>query len=115
MRAARAAKREQRLAEDARTAERREALDRPVGSSPDAPTATAARASDTTAAPDHTVCEAIVDALRTELVNLEERYDDLVLARWILSRKYEQALGRMRSHDPTVFVWLVEHLAERER
>ena len=64
---------------------------------------------------DHTDCEATIRALRTELVNLEERYDDLVLSRWMLSRKYEHALGRMRSHDPAGIVWLVEHLADWER
>jgi hypothetical protein len=64
---------------------------------------------------DHEDCEATIRALRTELLNLEERYDDLVLSRWMLSRKYEHALGRMRSHDPAGIVWLVECLAEWER
>ena len=64
---------------------------------------------------DHTDCEATIGALRRELVDLEERYDDLVLSRWMLSRKYEHALGRMRSHDPAGIVWLVERLAEWER
>lgn len=64
---------------------------------------------------DHTDCEATSGALRRELVDLEERYDDLVLSRWMLSRKYEHALGRMRSHDPAGTVWLVERLAEWER
>jgi hypothetical protein len=64
---------------------------------------------------DHEDCEATIRVLRTELVNLEERYDDLVLSRWMLSRKYEHALGRMRSHDPAGIVWLVESLAEWER
>lgn len=66
-------------------------------------------------AADHPDCEATICALRTELVDLEERYDDLVLSRWILSRKYEHALGRMRTHDPAGIVWLVERLAEWER
>jgi hypothetical protein len=64
---------------------------------------------------DHKDCEATIAALRTELVDLEERYDDLVLRRWILSQKYECALGRMRSHDPAGIVWLVGRLAEWER
>ncbi len=53
--------------------------------------------------------------MRRELVDLEERYDDLVMSRWMLSRKYEHALGRMRSHDPAGITWLVERLAEWER
>ncbi|MFP5487627.1 MAG: hypothetical protein ACLGHQ_04905 [Acidimicrobiia bacterium] len=60
-------------------------------------------------------CEATIGALRRALVDLEERYDDLVLSRWMLSRKYEHALGRMRTHDPAGIVWLVERLAEWER
>ncbi len=54
---------------------------------------------------DHASCEATIGELRTMLVDLEERYDDLVLRRWIISQKYEHALGRMRSHDPPGIVW----------
>lgn len=64
---------------------------------------------------DHTDCEATIGALRRELVDLEERYDDLVLSRWMLSRKYEHALGRIGTHDPAGIVWLIERLAEWER
>jgi hypothetical protein len=64
---------------------------------------------------DHKDCQATIRALRTELVNLEERHDDLVLSRWILGQEYELALGRMRSHDPAGIVWLVERLADWER
>jgi hypothetical protein len=64
---------------------------------------------------DHSSCEVTIGALRRELVDLEERYDDLVLRRWVLSRKYELALGRMRAHDPAGIIWLVERLAEWER
>ena len=64
---------------------------------------------------DHTDCDETIGALRRELIDLEERYDDLVLSRWVLSRKYEHALGRMRSHDPAGIVWLVERLADWER
>lgn len=53
--------------------------------------------------------------MRTELVDLGERYDDLVLSRWILAQRYECALGRMNLHDPAGIVWLVEQLAEWER
>lgn len=64
---------------------------------------------------DHADCEATIGALRRQLVDLEARYDDLVLSRWILAQKYEQALGRMRSHDPAGIARLVERLAEWER
>lgn len=86
---------------------------------PDSSVASASQPSAFSVAPepvaDHTDCEAIIRALRTELVDLEERYDDLVMSRWMLSRKYEHALGRMRSHDPAGIVWLVERLADWER
>ena len=59
---------------------------------------------------DHKDCQATIRALRTELVNLEERHDDLVLSRWILGQEYELALGRMRSHDPAGIVWLSDGL-----
>lgn len=64
---------------------------------------------------DHADCDVTIGELRAQLVDLEERYDDLVLSRWMLSRKYEHALGRMRSHDPAGIVWLVEQLAGWER
>ena len=64
---------------------------------------------------DHRGCGATIAALRREPVDPEERYDDLVLSRWMLSRKYEHALGRMRSRDPAGINWLVERLAEWER
>lgn len=64
---------------------------------------------------DHSDCDATISVLRVELFRVEERYDDLVLSRWILAQKYERALGRMRTHDPHGINWLVEQLAEWER
>lgn len=64
---------------------------------------------------DHADCDATISVLRGELARLNERYDDLVLSRWILAQKYERALGRMRTHDPHGIHWLVEQLAEWER
>ena len=70
----------------------------------DSPGASAGTPSAPVVAPDpvagHTDCEATIRALRRALVDLEERCDDLVLSRWMLTQKYEHALGRMRSHDP---------------
>ena len=64
---------------------------------------------------DHSDCDATISVLRAELFRVEERYDDLVLSRWILAQKYERALGRMRTHDPHGMNRLVEQLAEWER
>ncbi len=122
MRATRAAQRAEREAaspqegKDSRDADRRwgEApvpVVSPVASTKQPPASVVAREP----IADHTECEATIGALRRELVDLEERYDDLVLSRWMVSRKYEHALGRMRSHDPAGIVWLVEHLADWER
>ena len=122
MRATRAAKRAEREAvagraakvprdADARSAEAHVLADSPVSSSNQPPASAVAPKQ----VADHSACETIIGALRRELVDLEERYDDLVLSRWMLSRKYEHALGRMRSHDPAGIVWLVEHLADWER
>ena len=122
MRASRATQRAERetasrqAEKDSRDADRRRGEEpAPVGS----PVASASQPPASTVAPapvaDHTDCEVTIGALRRALVDLEERYDDLVLSRWMLSRKYECALGRMRTHDPAGIVWLVEHLAEWER
>lgn len=122
MRATRAAQRAERDAASQRATTRSHGADGRGGAAPDpAVLAVAARSqpqpSAVLSAPvaDHTECEATIGALRRELLNLTERYDDLVLSRWMLSRKYEHALGRMRSHDPAGIVWLVERLAEWER
>ena len=122
MRATRAAKRAAREAaspqeeKDARDADRRwgavpVAVVPPAGSASKPPVSAVAPEPVT----GHTECEEAIGALRRELVDLEERYDDLVLSRWMLSRIFEHALGRMRSHDPAGIVWLVERLADWER
>ncbi len=64
---------------------------------------------------DHSDCDATISVLRAELFRVDERYNDLVLSRWILAQKYERALGRMRTHDPHGINWLVEQLVEWER
>jgi len=122
MRAARAAQRAEREAASQRATKGSRAADgRGVG----APMPVVSPADAASQAPwpevinepvaDHTDCEGIIAALRVELVDLEERYDDLVLSRWILAQKYERALGRMNLHDPAGIAWLVEQLAEWER
>ncbi|WP_133868298.1 hypothetical protein [Ilumatobacter fluminis] len=122
MRASRAAQRAEREAASRRAEKDTHDADRRSGKASVAvvsPVASASQLRASVVAPesvaDHKDCEATIGALRRELVDLEERYDDLVLSRWMLSRKYEHALGRMRSHDPAGIVWLVEHLAEWER
>jgi hypothetical protein len=125
MRATRAAQRAQREAASRQAGKGSCDTDRRRGEVPvpfDSPVASANQPPASAVAPepiaDHKACEAAIRALRSELVNLEERYDDLVLSRWIISRKcrkFEHALGKMRSHDPAGIVWLVERLAEWER
>lgn len=122
MRAVRAAQRAERDAALQRAKKVSRSADGQGGDAPMPvvpPVASASQTSASAIAPervaDQTECKATIGALRAELVDLEERYDDLVLSRWMLSRKYECALGRMRSHDPAGIVWLVEHLAEWER
>jgi hypothetical protein len=121
MRATRAAQRAEQEAaspqegKDSRDTDRRRRTPMPVVS-PVAPTSQPpAFAVAPEQVADRTDCEATIGSLCRELVDLEERYDDLVLSRWMLSRKYEHALGRMRSHDPAGIAWRVEHLADWER
>jgi hypothetical protein len=118
MRATRAAQRAEREAAAERAKKRSHGADGRGGDVP-TPVAAASQTAPSAVIPepaaDHADCEAAIGALRRELVDLEERYDDLVLSRWMLSRKYEHALGRMRLHDPADIVWLVERLAEWER
>jgi hypothetical protein len=121
MRAARAARRAEREAASSQEEKDSRDADRRWGETPMpvvSPVASAGHPPASAVVPeplaDHTGCATTIAALRRELVDLEERYDDLELSRWMLSRKYEHALGRMRSHDPASIVWLVERLADRE-
>ena len=123
MRATRAAQRAEREAASQRTTRRSsgaggrddEDESTPIGARAAAaiPTPPTAVAPERVA--DHSDCDATISVLRAELARLDERYDDLVLSRWILAQKYERALGRMRTHDPHGINWLVEQLAEWER
>ena len=122
MRATRAVQRAEREAASQRAQEGSRRADGPGGDVPMPVVSRVVAASQTPpaavvpeTAAEHVDCEMIIGALRTELADLEERYDDLVLSRWILSQKYECALGRLRSHDPAGIAWLVERLAEWER
>ena len=122
MRATRAAQRAEREAASERATRRssgtrsrdddgRMSIDAPlVAAVPMPPTAVASERVD-----DHSDCDATFSVLRAELAQLDERYNDLLLSRWILAQKYERALGRMRTHDPDGINWLVEQLAEWER
>lgn len=119
LRATRAAQRAERVAASRRAEKGSGDADRRRGEAPVPvvlPVASASQPPASAVAPepraDHTECGATIDELRTALVDLEERYDDLVLSRWILAQKHECALGRMRSHDPAGIAWLVEQLAD---
>ena len=121
MRAARAAKREERLAEEAPQAERREVRAERARSSPTSetrvesrpvPNPVEAQVAPTT---EHADCQTVIRALRDELAWRYELYDDLALSRWILEQKYERALSRMRSHDPDGIAWLEDRLGDWER
>lgn len=92
MRVTRAAKRAEREAAALRAENGSRSADRRRGeaSAPvESSVASASQAPASAVAPDpvadHTNCEAAIRALRSALVNLEERYDDLVLRRWIIS------------------------------
>jgi hypothetical protein len=119
MRATRAAKSAERE-ETARRAEQDSRdTDRWSGEAParaDSPVASASRPPASAAAPEsiaeHTDCEATVGALRRELLDLEERYDDLVLSGWILTRSTNaHSAGCARTIRPASFGWSSDSLS----
>lgn len=121
MRAARAAKREKRLAEEARQAERRSLEAERDRSSPTNETSIESRPglNPIEAQPgprtEHAECQMVIRTLRDELAWRYELYDDLALRQWVLERKYERALSRLRSHDSDGIAWLEEQLGAWER
>ena len=119
MRAARAAKREKRVADEerreAKRAERERASREQFASSPTAKPATAAaqKTGNTWLAVPAT-CEANIRKLRDELRQLEDEYDDSVYDRWILEHQYRMAVARMQEHDPDGIAWLDEQVRRWE-
>ena len=120
MRAARAAKREKRVADEdrreARRAERERASHEQFSSSPNAKPATTAAAPKTgnTWMAVHATCEANIVKLRDEVRELEDEYDDSVYDRWILEHQYRMAVARMQEHDPGGIAWLDEQVRRWE-
>lgn len=114
MRAARAATRAKRLADEERrgvkSAEQERASREQCASSPIAKLVPAAGAPKTgnTWMAVHGTCEANILKLRGELRELEDEYDDSVYDRWILEHQYRRAVARMREHDPDGIAWLDE-------
>lgn len=116
MRAARAAKREERRVAEERRAARREQQERRTrekhSTAPNSEPITARPAS---SVPDGDVGDDIsnqaeVDKLRAEVRRLEDEYDDVVYDRWIHETQYRMAVHRMRQHDPEGLVWLDDQL-----
>lgn len=113
MRAARAAKRSKKLAEEQRRAaenandqtaqlQRRTVEPDSAASSTEVP----AVKSGNTGMAIHATCEATILELRAEVRKLEDEYDDSVYDRWILEHRYRMAIARMREHDPDGVEWL---------
>jgi len=120
MRAARAAKREKRLAGEERREVKREEKERATreqfASSPNAKPVPAAGAPKTgnTWKAVHATCEANIVKLRDEVRQLEAEYDDSVYDRWILEHQYRMAVTRMQEHDPDGVAWLDEQVRRWE-
>ncbi len=121
MRAARAAKRAEREAEENRLEAKRlmqELQDRQRYATAPSP-ASGAKKSGNTWKAVHATCEANITKLREELRTLEDEYDDSVYARWILEHQYRMAIARMQKRDPEGLAWLDDQVrrweAKRER
>jgi len=120
MRAARAAKREKRVADEgrreAKRAEQERASREQFASSPTAKPATAPAAQKTgnTWMAVHATCEANIVKLRDELRQLEDEYDDSVYDRWILEHQYRMAVARLQEHDPEGIARLDEQVRRWE-
>ena len=116
MRAARAAKREERRVAEERRAARREQQERRTREKySTAATSESVTAEPTPSVPDDDVDDGIsnqteVDKLRAEVRRLEDAFDDVVYDRWIYEMQYRMAIHRMRQHDPDGLVWLDDQL-----
>ena len=116
MRAARAAKREERRVAEERRAVRREQRERRTREKySTAATSESVTAEPTPSAPDDDVDDDIsnqaeVDKLRAVVRRLEDEFDDVVYDRWIYEVQYRMAIHRMRQHDPDGLAWLDEQL-----
>jgi hypothetical protein len=116
MRAARAAKREERRVAEERRAARREQQERRTR----AKYSTAATSESVTAestpqvsndvSDDDIANRAEIDKLHAEIRRLEDDFDDVVYDRWILEHQYRMALARMRERDPGGLAWLDEQV-----
>lgn len=122
MRAARAAKRVKRFAEEERRAaecaEHDRARREQLASAPNAQSAsTTSLASevDNTRIAVHATCEANILKLQADVRQLEDAYDDSIYDRWILEHQYRMAVERMREHDPDGVAWLDEQVRRWER
>ena len=118
MRAARAAKRAKRLADEERRevkrAEQERANREQFASSPSAKPVPAAPKTGNTWKAVHATCEANILKLRGELRELEGEYDDSVYDRWILEHRYRMAVARMQDRDPDGIAWLGEQVRRWE-
>ena len=116
MRAARAAKREERRVAEERRAARREQQERRTREKySTAATSESVTAEPTPSVPDDDVDDGISnqtegDKLRAEVRRLEDAFDDVVYDRWIYEMQYRMAIHRMRQHDPDGLVWLDDQL-----
>ncbi len=120
MRAARAAKREERRVAEERGAVRREQQERRTRETfSTAATSESATEKPTPGVPDDVADDDIsnraeIDKLRAEIRRLGDEFDDVVYDRWIFETQYRMAVHRMRRHDPDGLVWLDDQLRRWE-